>query len=67
MKLFRCVWCGQPYTRTPACGCHRKSGAEQVAIVLRRVNAIAEADMLAGRPITGAHHRAIEKVLEETK
>lgn len=28
-----------------------------------RVNARAEADMLAGRPVTGAHHRAIEAEL----
>lgn len=25
-----------------------------------RVNARAEADILAGRPVTGAHHRALE-------
>lgn len=31
--------------------------------VLRGINAAAEADMLAGNPITGAHHRAIEKAI----
>jgi hypothetical protein len=33
--------------------------------VLRAVNATAEADMLKGRPVTGAHHRAIEAKLRE--
>lgn len=31
-----------------------------IAAFVQRVNARAEADMLAGNPITGAHHRAIE-------
>ena len=34
---------------------------------LEHINATAEADMLAGNPITGAHHRAIEKTLAELK
>lgn len=31
--------------------------------VLLKVNRLAEADMMNGNPITGAHHRAIEKVI----
>jgi hypothetical protein len=37
---------------------------EAVIEALRKVNAEAEADILLGNPITGAHHRAIEKELE---
>lgn len=36
---------------------------DQIAL-LRRINAAAEEDMLQGRPITGAHHRAIEAELD---
>lgn len=35
--------------------------------MLEEVNAAAEAGMLAGRPITGAHHRAIESKLAELR
>lgn len=35
--------------------------------VLEQVNAAAEADMLRGNPITGAHHRAIEAKLKELR
>jgi hypothetical protein len=31
--------------------------------LLEEINAAAEADMLAGNPVTGAHHRAIERKL----
>ena len=34
--------------------------AGAIPAFVARVNARAEADMLAGRPITGAHHRALE-------
>ena len=37
----------------------RRALAEAVPAFVARVNARAEADMLAGRPITGAHHRAL--------
>lgn len=36
-----------------------------ISRVLHEVNRRAEASMLRGEPITGAHHRAIEAVLEE--
>jgi hypothetical protein len=32
---------------------------------VKRVDEAAEADILAGNPITGAHHRAIRRVLAE--
>lgn len=35
--------------------------------VLEAVNAAAEADMLRGNPVTGAHHRAIEAKLKELR
>lgn len=37
--------------------------AEGAKAALERVNAAAEADILSGNPITGAHHRAIEREL----
>ena len=36
------------------------SSPDTVEAFYRRVNARAEADMLNGRPVTGAHHRALE-------
>ena len=38
--------------------------AEAILAFVARVNARAEADMLAGNPITGAHHRALEAEAE---
>lgn len=35
--------------------------------ILEQVNAAAEADMLRGNPVTGAHHRAIEAKLKELR
>ena len=35
---------------------------EALAGIIPAINAAAEADMLAGNPVTGAHHRAIESV-----
>ncbi len=32
---------------------------------LKRINGMAEEDMLEGNPLTGAHHRAIEKRIKE--
>lgn len=37
----------------------REQDAQIVEVFVGRVNARTEADMLAGRPITGAHHRAL--------
>lgn len=44
------------------CGRDPKRAAREL---LKRVNSIAEADIIKGNPITGAHHRAIVKVLKE--
>ncbi len=33
--------------------------------ILESVNADAEADILRGGPVTGAHHRAIQRALEQ--
>ncbi len=42
----------------------RKADREALAVeLLEAINAEAEADMLAGNPVTGAHHRAIERRL----
>lgn len=38
----------------------------QIAL-LETINTLAEEDMLAGNSVTGAHHRAIEKVLKELR
>ncbi|MFN3652572.1 MAG: hypothetical protein ACK47B_23595 [Armatimonadota bacterium] len=38
---------------------------EAIVRTLREINAAAEADMLRGNPVTGAHHRAIEAKLRE--
>ena len=35
--------------------------------LLEAINAEAERDMLAGNPVTGAHHRAILRKLEELR
>jgi len=35
--------------------------------LLEGINLMAEIDMLSGNPITGAHHRAIEKTLQMLK
>lgn len=35
--------------------------------ILGRINAAAEADMLRGNPVTGAHHRAIEAELKRLR
>ena len=40
--------------------------AGQIAL-LEEINAAAEQDMLNGNPITGAHHRAIERKLKQLR
>lgn len=40
--------------------------ADRIAM-LREINRRAEADMLNGNPITGAHHRAIEAIRKEVE
>lgn len=45
---------------SPECDGRCCDTAAVVRAFVQRVNARAEADMLAGNPVTGAHHRAIE-------
>lgn len=45
----------------------RRFEAEHYIQLLESINAEAEADMIRGNPITGAHHRAIEKKLAELR
>lgn len=68
-KLERCAFCGGKPTLHQMCKrCFSTSTSAGLARrLLNRVNRIAEADMLKGNPITGAHHRAIRKILKELK
>lgn len=61
-RVYRCPQCAaevsvnfSPLAKRPSTG-----GVDQVEAFYARVNARAEADMLNGRPIAGAHHRALE-------
>lgn len=59
-----CYFCGNPSTCFTCVDCGR-SAATAARRLLEGINASAEADMLKGNPITGAHHRAITRKLKE--
>lgn len=61
-----CIFCDTEIGMSEvACRKCEESQHRAARELLLRINRMAEADMLAGDPITGAHHRAIEKVLKE--
>ena len=69
MNATNCLICQKSDIVNVCYECRKNAGSE-VAIIERtllRLNATAEADILKGNPITGAHHRAIEKILRELK
>jgi hypothetical protein len=48
----------------PVDGPHHEQDRPVIEAFVARVNARAEADMLTGNPVTGAHHRALEAELK---
>ena len=51
----------------PALSGYRHAGHDRDIAFLETINAAAERDILAGNPVEGAHHRAIEAALEELR